>query len=114
MKLANMVWGTCSYDCTAGAELTAPGNLTLQVREKGAEPATRLRVKGTTSQATAVQVKLASPPEDAHKEIARIPVLINSKDLNRGDVLFVFQAVDEDKNERQALRPRAPSSWRRS
>ena len=79
--LANMAWTTGSYNCTAGAELTSPQCVKTQVQEKTAEPPTRLRVEGNTPQATPVEVEFVNPPEGARQEVARVPLLVNFKDM---------------------------------
>ena len=127
-KLVNMQPAIGTFTITGGVELTAPEKLEMLSRaaaeaapEKAAAPA-----KAATAAKLAAKEKAAAPakagapepeaaaaekaaaqakrlPEDAVQEKGRVPILINSKPLAPGDVLYYFC-----KEERGQKRDREP------
>ena len=99
---ANMSYATGSYDCTTGTELTAPKGITILPRsppedaapgvttDEAAQAKTKKQKKEAKEGKAASPSVVAPPPEDAHKHIARVPILINHKELKVNDVLMVF------------------------
>ena len=94
-----MTYCVASYDCTTGAELTPPTGIKIMTR-RPVEDDEDVRLRTTGKKAAASQV--ADPPEDAHKRIARVRVLVNHKPLAKGDVLMVFHKP-EKKSEKRPL-----------
>ena len=99
---ANMTYATASYDCTSGAELTPPTGVQILALQKVSETAqTKERVTGKQT-----EKKVVDPPEDAHKDFARVSVLVNHKPLAKGDVLWVYHKPEKTGEKR--ARPSAP------
>ena len=76
-----MTLAVASYSSTAGTELTAPSSVKLMALG----PPARITKKQSGDGSAA---KLAEPPEDAHTNVVRIPVLVNHKPVEKGDVLM--------------------------
>ena len=115
---ANMVYATGSYDCTAGSELTPPTGITIRRRPQEEDAVLDDSQEEATQgcqRKVRITRKVADPnafetaPDDAHKHIARIPVLINHKALKKNDVLMVF--VPEEKQGRK--RAQTPTAAKR-
>ena len=95
---ANMTYATGSYDCTSGTELTAPTGISIMPRpppedaaqddtaDEGTQGCPKKRKTGKAASPSVV----VTVPDDAHKHIARIPILINHKALKKDDVLMAF------------------------
>ena len=98
---ANMSFAVGSYDVTAGAEMTAPTGIKLAYApsEAAASARTRNNKKGPTTE------KVAHLPDEGHKHIVRVHILVNHKDLKKDDVLMVF-----DKGAQRADKRPAPGA----
>ena len=108
-KKANMVWAVASYVCHTGVELTMPKGLEAHQCErhrfsKKANPPAL--AKDASDLLPHIQLS-----EEATTQIVRVPVLVNSKPLNVGDVLYyrVEEAeAEEEENKKKRARDKAP------
>lgn len=102
---ANMTYAVGSYDCTTGTELTSPTGIQILAPTPSADdteevaPSLRKRrkVADPLSKGNDTLVEL---PEDAHKHIARVPILVNHKALKKDEVLLVYMKGDEQGEKR--------------
>ena len=107
---ANMAYAVGSYDCTTGTELTPPTGIKIVPRPTPVDNApddneahrkrARLGTKVADPSAKSNEI-LVEAPEDAHKYIVRVPILINHKALKKDDVLMVY-LKDEKQGEKRA------------
>ena len=111
---ANMTYAVGSFDCTTGTELTSPTGIRIVAppklqteppthsvddTEDNPEKATRKRRKVADLSVKGNDI-LVEPPEDAHKYILRVPILVNHKALKKDDVLLVFLKDDKQGEKR--------------
>jgi len=107
-----MVESQCTYTLSGGVEIQVVQGLNILAPEKTPQSADTLpkfrlpRKQAAVGQILeepagsadaqeeschAEEIKWVQPPEDSQRLVARVPVLINSKDLKEGETLFFYE-----------------------
>ena len=95
---ANMSYAVGSYDVTAGAELTAPTGIKLGYAPSEPAASASIKIKGKISPPE----KVVHLPDEGHKHIVRVRILVNHKALQKDDVLKVFDKEGQRGDKRPA------------
>ena len=76
--------GTVGHKGTGKSKVI--GKSKVAVEQEPAQPAASVDAPEASRQAE--EVNFVPPPEDSHRLVARVPILVNSKDLKAGETLF--------------------------